>query len=71
MLANAKQSNEIQEQVVRRSNSCANDLGPNNSRRLREALSDLYRLLEEYAPSWYTEQYREKAQAALRYAEKY
>jgi len=30
-----------------------------------EALSDLYQLLEEYAPRWYTEAHRRKAQAAL------
>ena len=67
MLTNVKRLNKIQKQVVRGSNSCANDRRPNNSLRLREALSDLYRLLEEYAPSWYTEEYREKAQAALHY----
>ena len=33
---------------------------------LREALKMLYDLLEEYAPSWYTEDLRDKAQAALR-----
>ena len=71
MLTNARGLNEIREQVVRGSGSRGSDRRPNNSLRLREALSDLYQLLEEYAPSWYTEQYREKAQAALRYAEKY
>jgi hypothetical protein len=30
-----------------------------------EALSDLYQLLEEYAPKWYTEEHRRKAQTAL------
>ena len=67
MLTNAKRLKEIREQVVRGSASYATDRGSNNSLRLREALSDLYRLLEEYAPSWYTEEYREKAQAALQY----
>lgn len=35
---------------------------------LRDALSDLYRLLEDYAPSWYTQEYREKAEGALHFA---
>jgi hypothetical protein len=34
--------------------------------KLREALKMLYDLLEEYAPLWYTEELRDKAQAALR-----
>jgi hypothetical protein len=34
--------------------------------KLREALKMLYDLLEEYAPLWYTEELRAKAQAALR-----
>jgi hypothetical protein len=33
---------------------------------LRDVLSDLYGLLEEYAPSWYSQEYREKAEGALR-----
>jgi hypothetical protein len=32
---------------------------------LHDVLSDLYRLLEEYAPSWYSQEYREKAESAL------
>jgi len=32
---------------------------------LRNVLSDLYGLLEEYAPSWYSQEYREKAEGAL------
>ena len=35
-------------------------------RELREALKMLYDLLEDYAPSWYTEEYHAKAEAALR-----
>jgi len=35
-------------------------------RELREALKMLYDLLEDYAPSWYTEEYHDKAEAALR-----
>ncbi len=33
--------------------------------RLVEALSDLHDLLEEYAPSWYTEEHHRKAESAL------
>lgn len=32
---------------------------------LREALKTLYDFLEEYAPSWYTEDHHDKAEAAL------
>ena len=34
--------------------------------RLVEALSELQSLLEEYAPSWYTEKHHRKAESALR-----
>ena len=34
---------------------------------LREALKMLYDLLEGYAPPWYTEEHRDKAEAALRF----
>jgi hypothetical protein len=33
---------------------------------LREALKLIYDLLEDYAPSWYGEKIRDKAEAALR-----
>jgi hypothetical protein len=33
--------------------------------RLVEALSELQSLLEEYAPSWYTEKHHRKAESAL------
>jgi uncharacterized protein with von Willebrand factor type A (vWA) domain len=33
--------------------------------RLTEALSDLHNLLEEYAPSWYTQEHHDKAESAL------
>jgi hypothetical protein len=36
--------------------------------KLQEALQMLYDLLEEYAPSWYTEEHHDKAEAALRSA---
>ena len=35
--------------------------------KLREALKTLYDLLEEYAPSSYTEEHHDKAEAALRF----
>jgi hypothetical protein len=34
--------------------------------RAAEALAELYRLLEEYAPSWYTQQHHQIAESALR-----
>ena len=34
--------------------------------RLVDALSELHDLLEQYAPSWYTQEHHEKALAALR-----
>jgi hypothetical protein len=36
------------------------------TRQLADALEGLYELLEEYAPAWYTQEHREKAEAALR-----
>ena len=33
--------------------------------RLVEALSELHDLLDEYAPSWYTQEHHEEAMAAL------
>jgi hypothetical protein len=38
---------------------------PSERKRLIEALSDLRNLLEEYAPSWYTEKHHRKAESAL------
>ena len=54
-----------QEQLSKRRSPSAVSNRAQNSVRLVEALSDLYKLLEEYAPSWYTEEHREKAEAAL------
>lgn len=39
--------------------------------RLIEALSDLHDLLEQYAPSWYTEEHHLKAESALQSAKGY
>jgi hypothetical protein len=36
------------------------------AQKLREALKMLYDLLEDYAPSWYTEEHHDRAEAALR-----
>jgi hypothetical protein len=33
--------------------------------RLVKALQELHRLLEDYAPSWYTRKYHDRAEAAL------
>ncbi len=33
--------------------------------RLVEALAELHNLLEEYAPTWYTQEHHEKAMSAL------
>ena len=37
---------------------------------LVEALTELYELLEQYAPMWYTKKHHDKALAALRSAKK-
>jgi hypothetical protein len=38
---------------------------PTERTRLVEALSELRNLLEEYAPSWYTEKHHRKTESAL------
>jgi len=38
--------------------------------RLEDALAELHNLLEEYAPSWYTEEHHDKAESALRSVKK-
>ncbi|KAA6465000.1 hypothetical protein DYQ86_03340 [Acidobacteria bacterium AB60] len=37
----------------------------------KEVLQELFELLEAYAPSWYTEEQRDRAMAALHYPDKY
>ena len=39
--------------------------GAAESPKAQEALKMLHDLLEEYAPSWYTEEHHDKAEAAL------
>ena len=39
--------------------------------RLAEALSELHSLLEEYSPSWYTEEHHRKAESALHSTKKH
>jgi hypothetical protein len=39
---------------------------PSERKRLVQALSELRNLLEEYAPSWYTEKHHRKTESALR-----
>jgi hypothetical protein len=34
--------------------------------RATDALAELYQLLEDYAPTWYSEQHHKKAESALR-----
>lgn len=49
-----------------RSKVMSRTLNPNlDPKQLAEALSDLHDLLEEYAPSWYTQEHHEKAVLAL------
>jgi len=38
---------------------------PSERKRLVQALSELRNLLEEYAPSWYTEKHHRKTESAL------
>jgi hypothetical protein len=38
---------------------------PSERKRLVDALSELRNLLEEYAPSWYTEKHHRKTESAL------
>jgi hypothetical protein len=35
-----------------------------------DALAELYNLLEQYAPLWYTQEHHEKAESALRLTKK-
>ena len=68
MLTNAMGSQQeqlLKKQFVRRSTTFESKPPQTNSARLEEALSDLYHLLEEYGPAWYTEQHRRKAEVAL------
>ena len=68
MLNNAmgsKQEQFFKKRIVQRSTPFETSPTQTNSARLSDALSDLYHLLEEYGPSWYTEEHRRKAEAAL------
>jgi len=47
------------------SSSLDENATPSERKRLAEALSELQDLLEEYAPSWYTEKHHRKAESAL------
>ena len=38
--------------------------------RVKDVLAELYELLEDYAPTWYTEQHHKKAASALRLTKK-
>lgn len=53
--------------------SLSNDAEPVRSRDIKAALAELFLLLEEYAPLWYSEETHNRARAALqqcRYTEK-
>lgn len=41
------------------------DMSENAQKKLADALKTLFELLEEYAPSWYTQEHRDQAKAAL------
>ena len=59
--------NRLQESPVR-SIARPGKSDPEMESRLRlaaDALSELYQLLEEYGPSWYTKGHHERAEAAL------
>lgn len=49
--------------VTSEDDDCEN---PSERKRLVQALSELRNLLEEYAPSWYTEKHHRKTESALR-----
>jgi len=40
-------------------------------RHLANALAEVYELLEEYAPTWYTLRHQERVESALRSAKKF
>jgi hypothetical protein len=68
MLTNAmgsKQEQLFKKGLLRRSTKFESSSAQTNSARVVEALADLYHLLEEYGPSWYTEEHRRKAEVAL------
>jgi hypothetical protein len=55
----------IEAHKTRRLSIQEDDLRGADVLKLREALKMVYDLLEDYAPSWYGEKIRDKAQAAL------
>ncbi|HKU25037.1 MAG TPA: hypothetical protein VJQ54_06165 [Candidatus Sulfotelmatobacter sp.] len=68
MLTNAidsKQHQIFKKRIARRNADLESTPPRTNPARLEAALSDLYHLLEEYSPSWYTEEHRRKAAVAL------
>jgi len=40
-------------------------------RQLANALAEVYELLEDYAPTWYTSHHQERVESALRAAKKF
>ena len=56
----------LTQDVASPSSSLSSQNRPETERdHLIDALSDLHNLLEDFSPSWYTERYRNKAEAAL------
>jgi hypothetical protein len=61
----SKQKHRAKKPSMRVSATFANSRGRTSQPRVLAALSDLYQLLVEFAPPWFTEEHRRKAQAAL------
>jgi len=64
-------SHKLRAQAKSNLSSLLRNNGENERALLIEALSDLHNLLEEYAPSWYTEEHHRKAELALQSAKEY
>lgn len=60
-----KQDQLFKKRIVRRNTTFESTAPGTDSALLVDALADLYHLLEEYSPCWYTEDHRRKAVAAL------
>jgi len=63
-----KRTGGANEKNAVRNNEPSADMNKND---LLLALDQLYQLLEEHAPSWYTQKHHESAEAALRSSKKH
>lgn len=61
----SKKEQLFKKRLVRLTTTSENNQPRTSSIHMAEALTDLYQLLEEYGPSWYTEEHRRKAEVAL------